>query len=94
MSLVTQAPNSPRCAATRRRYDLPPANTKLTYARRAGLWLSTEIAAELDALSVDVLTDRLRTKVANRMDMSALETVRQVETQERERLVAALGQIS
>lgn len=77
------------------RYNLPPDFTKPTDTRSAGFVAEYgDLAVELDALSVDVLTDRLRTEVEARLDMTAVEAVRRIEGEERGRLVAALEHLA
>jgi hypothetical protein len=74
------------------RYNLPPDFTKVTDTRRAAFVKKYgDVAVELDALPVHVLRDRLVAGVEARVDMHALESVRQLEQSERDRLVKALA---
>lgn len=79
-----------KCALTAEdvtRYHLPPDFTKPTDSRRAAFVKKYgDIAVELDALPVDVLRARLTDEVEARMNLGALESVRQVEEEERSRL--------
>ncbi|MEO7651401.1 MAG: hypothetical protein ABIZ80_13130 [Bryobacteraceae bacterium] len=86
-----------KCAITAadvKRYELPPNFTKSTDTRQAGfVSVHGDVAVELDALPVDVLMDRLRYEVEARMDLAALAEVQEVESREREKLVAVLQEI-
>jgi hypothetical protein len=73
------------------RYKLPPDFTKTTDSRSAAFverW--GDVAVELDALPVSVLTERLRTEVKARMDMDALEACWETERRDRERFASML----
>lgn len=87
-----------KCALTAedvRRYRLPPAFTKITDSRRAAFVAKHgDISVELDALPLDALQARLHTEVRSRMDLEALQAVRDVEREERQRLVDALGGVA
>ena len=73
------------------RYRLPPDFTKATDTRRAAFVATYgDVAVELDALPTHVLTDRLRSDVAARMDMTALISVRETEKRERKLLIRML----
>ena len=72
-------------------FNLPPAFTKRTDTRAAAFVATHgDIAVELDALPVDVLRDRLTEEVTSRMDMEALQKIKEREEAERARLVALL----
>jgi hypothetical protein len=79
-----------KCALTRDdidRYHLPPMMTKKKDTRaKAFIAKHGDIAVELDALPVDVLTSQLVDEVEARMDLDALEATRELEKQERQRL--------
>jgi hypothetical protein len=83
-----------KCALTLedvRRYNLPPDFTKATDSRRAAFverW--GDISVELDALPTAVLRAGLISEVESRIDMTALESVRQQERADRARLNALL----
>ena len=73
------------------RYKLPTDFTKKKDTRSAAFVARYgDISVELDALPLDVLTDRLRQEVESRLDMGALSQVREKERQEKEQLVTAL----
>lgn len=73
------------------RYRLPPDVTKATDSRRAKFVAEHgDVSVELDALPVAVLRARLVAEVEARMDLDALEAVRRVQEEERERLAEAL----
>jgi len=88
-------PEIVKCALTFEdveRYNLPPDFTKATDTRRAAFVKKYgDVAVELDALPVHVLRDRLVAGVEGRIDMHALESVRQLEQSERDRLVKVLA---
>lgn len=72
-------------------YNLPPDFTKTTDTRRAAFVARYgDVAVELDALPVDVLRARLITEVEARMDLQALQEVREAEKRDREQLSALL----
>ena len=76
------------------RYNLPPDFTKASDTRSpAFVARYGDVSVELDALPVDVLMERLRTEVESRLDLEALENVRETERAEREQLVTALGKV-
>ena len=76
------------------RYNLPPDFTKPTDTRReAFVARYGDVSVELDALPVDILTERLRTEVESRLDLKALKRVQKTERVERAQLVAALGEL-
>ena len=87
-------PEIVKCALTYddiARYRLPPDFTKATDSRAAAFVAKWgDVAVELDALPLDVLTARLVADVEARMDLAALAAVRSVETSERARLAALL----
>lgn len=73
-------------------YQLPPDFTKTTDSRSAAFverW--GDVAVELDALPVGVLTERLRMEVKARLDMDALEACWEAERRDRERFASMLG---
>ena len=73
------------------RYRLPTDFTKKKDTRRAAFVARYgDISVELDALPLDVLTDRLRQEVEARLDLTALRQVQEKEHQEKEQLVSAL----
>ncbi len=73
------------------RYELPTDFTKKKDTRSAAFVARYgDISVELDALPLDVLTDRLRQEVEPRLDFGALSQVRERERQEKEQLVNAL----
>jgi hypothetical protein len=76
------------------RYELPADFTKASDTRSAAFVAKWgDVSVELDALPIDVLRERIVSEVERRMDLTALETVRGVEEEERRRLVHALGTI-
>ena len=83
-----------KCALTLddvERYNLPTDFTKKKDTRRAAFVARYgDISVELDALPVDVLTERLRQEVESRVDLEALRQVREIEQRERAQLVDAL----
>ena len=90
------APERIKCALTAadiRQYNLPPDYTKPTDShRKAFVEKHGDVSVELDALPIDILRTRLVTEVEARMDMAALETVRETEDAERELLVELLSE--
>jgi hypothetical protein len=73
------------------RYHLPPDFTKTTDTRRAAfVERYGDLAVELDALPVDVLTARLRSEMEARLDLEALAKVQATEQREKQQLTAAL----
>lgn len=69
-------------------YNLPPAFAKKTDTRTPGFIAKHgDVSVELDALPVDVLRRRLTEEVSRRMDLDALERVRELEEIDRARLV-------
>ena len=91
-------PELVKCALTAddvERYQLPPDLAKKTDTRHAKFVARHgDIAVELDALPVDVLETRVREEVEERMDLDALDAIREAEREERERLVQALSGVS
>jgi hypothetical protein len=83
-----------KCALTGEdvlRYELPPDFAKATDTRRAAFVARYgDVAVELDALPAEVLTERLHSEVAARIDSGALDAVRAREEHERKQLTAAL----
>ena len=89
-------PEVVKCALTVgdiQRYHLPPAMAKTsdTRSRRFAAQYGWHSAVELDALPVDVLRDRLRSEVEERIDLDALTATRQTEDTEVARLVEMLA---
>ncbi len=84
-------PEIVKCALTAddvRRYELPPDFTKKSDSRRDKFVAKHgDVAVELDALSDQVLRDRIEAEVENRMDIDALNNVREEEAAERARLL-------
>ena len=52
-----------------------------------------DVSVELDALPVNILTERLRTEVESRLGLKALKHAQKTERVEREQLVAAHGEV-
>lgn len=77
------------------RYSLPPDFTKTTDSRSPAFIAryGDKSSVELDALPADVLRTRLTEEVERRMNLVALAQVRELEKQERTRLVTALNTI-
>jgi len=73
------------------RFHLPPDFTKPGDTRSAAfIEKYGDMAVELDALSVEVLRERLEEEVRSRMDLEALQEVKQLEAIEREHLIERL----
>ena len=76
-------------------YNLPPDFTKTTDSRReAFIAAHGDVAVEIDALPIEVLSERLRTDVESRLDLEALEEVKQAEASDRAVLVTTLKEAS
>jgi hypothetical protein len=76
------------------RYELPTDFTKRTDSRSAAFVAKWgDVSVELDALPVEVLRERIVTQIESRMDLAALQRVKAVQEEERQRLVRALGAI-
>jgi len=75
------------------RYDLPPNPTKMTDTRAPGFIekYGDISSVELDAMPMDVLRERIKDEVEERMDLDALATVQQQEEEERVQLVELLS---
>lgn len=72
-------------------YSLPPDFTKAKDTRRKGFVTKYgDVAVELDALSYDVLRDRIVKEVEAQMDLDALAEVREMERMETEKLATAI----
>lgn len=88
------SPQVIKCALTAediKRYKLPPDLAKTTDSRRSAfVQKHGDVSVELDALPADALRQRLIDEVEERMDLSALAAVRELEATERARLVSAL----
>ena len=88
-------PEIVKCALTREDidlYHLPPNFTKKTDSRRAAFVREHgDIAVEIDALPPNVLRQRITDEVRARMNLYALDAVKQAEEDDRARLVAALS---
>ena len=86
-----------KCALTIediRRYDLPPDFAKKTDTRSSAFIAKHgDVSVELDALPLDVLRQRITDEIEVRMDLEALEAVRDIEETERERLVEMCSDI-
>lgn len=95
LAFFESCPEIEICAILREdieRYNLPPDFAKVTDTRRdAFVAEHGDITVELDALPVDVLRDRIVSKVEGNIDLDALAEVRAIEAQERSQLVRALG---
>ncbi len=75
------------------RYDLPPDFAKRADSRAAKFIAEHgDVSVELDALSIEVLRERITQEVEERMDLDALEEAKVLEDEERERLVASLSE--
>lgn len=69
------------------RHALPPMPAKRSDSRAAAFIAEHgDVSVELDALPPPVLRDRLETVIRERMDLGALETVKRLETEERDAL--------
>ena len=83
-----------KCALTAddiARYSLPPDPAKRTDTRAAEFIAKNgDVSVELDALPGAVLRQRIRQEIETRLDLDALAQVRQIERQERQRLVEML----
>jgi len=76
-------------------YNLPPDFTKQSDTRRKKFVDKFgDVAVELDALPVDVLKARIKEEVEKRIDLVALEAVRQKEVAERHHLAEMLAEVS
>jgi hypothetical protein len=91
------SPDIIKCALTLEdieSYELPTDFTKKTDTRRAAFvrrW--GDVSVELDALPLEVLTNRIVTEVEQRLDLKALRRVVRKERHDRDRLVNALKKI-
>jgi len=75
------------------RYNLPPNFTKKTDTRASNfIARHGDVSVELDALPVNVLENRLRSEVEQRIDMAALVATKAVEETECRRLVSLLSE--
>jgi len=94
LSFFESRPEIVKCALTYEDialYNLPPDFTKATDTRQKGFVAKYgDIAVELDALPVDVLTKRITNEVESRMDLNALAETKRVEETERTRLANAI----
>lgn len=73
-------------------YNLPPDFTKATDTRQAAFVARYgDVAVELDALPVDVLRDRLKSEIEDRMDLGAWAAVQRQEKIDKERITQALS---
>lgn len=84
-------PDIIKCALTFEdiaRYNLPPNFAKASDSRAPAFVekYGAQSSVELDALPIDVLRDRLRSEVEDRMDLAALERTRAEEQTEQTRL--------
>ncbi len=98
LSFFQTSPEIVKCALTKEdisRYRLPPALAKKTDTRAARfIEKHGDVSVELDALPTSVLRERLIEEVESRMDLDALDEVRDREERERERLIQALSEMS
>ncbi len=98
LGLLGSRPEIVKCALTIddvRRYDLPPDATKASDTRsRAFVARYGDMAVELDALPLEVLRDRIVAEVEGRMDLVALDRVREREAAERQLLVETLARLA
>jgi len=75
-------------------YSLPSDFTKTTDTRsQAHIAKHGDVAVELDALPVDILRTRLTDAIEQRMDLTALQVVKDLEASERLKLIEALQYI-
>lgn len=75
-------------------YNLPPQLAKKTDSRsKAFVEKHGDIAVELDALLPSILRTKLRQSIETNLDLSALETVRKKEADERSELLALLDSV-
>jgi hypothetical protein len=73
-------------------YNLPPDFTKKTDTRAPKFIAKHgDVAVELDALPPEVLEQRIRQEVEQRLDLGALAAVKDIEVQERQRLADMLS---
>jgi hypothetical protein len=90
-------PEIVKCALTFgdiERYKLPGDFTKASDTRSPAFVAKWgDVSVELDALPLEVMRERIVTEVESRMDLSALETARAIQEEERRNLVRALGPI-
>lgn len=86
-----------KCALTKddiERYKLPPDFAKKTDSRaKKFIAKHGDVSVELDALPVNVLRERLISEIENIMDMEELQSVFEIEAQEKKRLVEILSSI-
>lgn len=72
-------------------YNLPSDFTKVTDTRQKGFVARHgDVAVELDALPIDVLRDRIIKEIETRMDLDALDVMRETERIEREKLATTI----
>jgi len=87
-----------KCALTMQdieRYNLPPALAKKTDTRaKKFIDAHGDVSVELDALPVNVLRERIRQEVESRMDMGALNAIREAENSDKSKLADALAKIA
>jgi hypothetical protein len=88
------SPEIVKCALTRDdidRYQLPPALAKKTDTRAAAfVAVNGDVSVELDALPTHVLRQRLIHEVEKRMDLEALQRIRESEEADRARIKEGL----
>ena len=71
------------------RYNLPPNMTKSTDTRqKAFIAKHGDVSVELDALPAAILQQMIRDEIEKYVDLEALEKIKQLETQERKKIVA------
>jgi len=89
------SPQIIKCALTAEdvhRYNLPPDPTKARDTRRkAFVEKYGDLTVELDALPLEVLQERIRQEVEKRLDLNALQAVKEQEERERELLLKLLS---
>jgi len=77
------------------RYNLPPNLTKSTDARQTAFVAKHgDISVELDALQAPILQQMIRDAVEQYMDLEELKRVKQLEVEERHKIVHALVSLS
>ena len=74
------------------RYNLPPNMTKSTDTRqKAFIAKHGDVSVELDALPAAILQQMIRDEIEKYVDLEALEKIKQLETQERKKIVEVLS---
>lgn len=76
------------------RYNLPPVPAKRTDTRAAAFIAANgDESVELDALPVDVLREMIVSEVESRLDVDAIDGLREQDEREREKIKKALSEI-